>query len=198
VLVAAVVLTGLVILASWGQMAWYSLRIASWYPLQKPVSDAVSRRWPKAAVLLPLRGADPLLIECLRGICRQDYANFELRLVLDDVNDEAWNAVRQAIAEFPQVAVHTEVLTERLETCSLKSSALLQAVRGLPTDVEIVAVIDADVIAPVWWLRELVQPFDDPQVCMSGGLRWFLPEESNCGSTIRRIWAPPRLLRCIH
>lgn len=187
-LVAAVVITGLVILASWGQMAWYSLRIASWYPLQEPLADAASRRWPRAAVLLPLRGADPLLIECLRGICRQDYPNLELRLVLDDVNDEAWNAVRQAIAEFPAVTVRTEVLTERLETCSLKSSALLQAVRGLPADVEIVAVIDADVIAPVWWLRELVRPFDDPQVGMSGGLRWFLPERSNCGSTIRRIW----------
>ena len=80
------------------------------------------------------------------------------------------------------------MLTQRLETCSLKSSALLQAVRGLPADIEVVAVVDADVVAPVWWLRELVRPFADPQVVMSGGLRWFLPEQTNCGSGIRRIW----------
>ncbi|MEY3173254.1 MAG: hypothetical protein RLZZ436_1168 [Planctomycetota bacterium] len=188
VLAAAIVLTGLVILASWGQMAWYSLRIASWYPLREPAQDVSARRWPKAAVLLPLRGADPQLIECLRGLCRQDYPDFQLRLVLDSADDEAWGAVRQAAAEFPQVSMHTEVLTERLETCSLKSSALLQAVRGLPPDVQIAAVVDADVIVPVWWLRELVRPFDDPQVVMSGGLRWFLPERTNCGSVIRRIW----------
>ncbi len=187
-LVAAVVLTGLLILASWGQMAWYSLKISVWFPLREPAMDAASRRWPKAAVLLPLRGSDPLLIECLRGLCRLDYPDFQLRLVLDSAEDTAWDAVRQAALEFPHVHIHTEVLTERLETCSLKSSALLQAVRGLPPDVEVTAVVDADVIVPAWWLRELVRPFDDPQVVMSGGLRWFLPERTNCGSVIRRIW----------
>ena len=187
-LVAAVIVTGLMILASWGRMAWYSLRIAAWYPLRAPVDDAALRSWPKAAILLPLRGADPLLIECLRGLCRQDYPHVQLRVVLDSNEDTAWEAVRQAAKEFPNVSLHTEVLTQRLETCSLKSSALLQAVRGLPADIEVVAVVDADVVAPVWWLRELVRPFADPQVVMSGGLRWFLPEQTNCGSVIRRIW----------
>jgi cellulose synthase/poly-beta-1,6-N-acetylglucosamine synthase-like glycosyltransferase len=189
VLTAAIVMTGLLILVSWGRMAWWSLRIASWYPLAPVPDDVAARNWPRAAVLLPLRGSDPLLIDCLRGLCRQDYPDFEVVIVVDHPNDDAWEPVRQAIAEFPQVRIRTMLLTERLETCSLKSSALIQAVRSLGTDVEFAAVVDADVVAQPWWLRELVRPMlDDSSVGAVGGLRWYIPERTNCGSVIRRIW----------
>jgi cellulose synthase/poly-beta-1,6-N-acetylglucosamine synthase-like glycosyltransferase len=189
VLTAAIVMTVALILVSWGRMAWWSLRIASWYPLAPVPDDVAARNWPRAAVLLPLRGSDPLLIDCLRGLCRQDYPDFEIVIVVDHPNDDAWGPVRQAIAEFPRVRIHTLLLTERLETCSLKSSALIQAVRSLGSEVQVAAVVDADVVAQPWWLRELVRPLlDDPSVGAVGGLRWYLPERANCGSVIRRIW----------
>jgi glycosyltransferase involved in cell wall biosynthesis len=189
VLIAAIVVTILILLLSWGRMAWWSLKIAVWYPLPQPAADAALRKWPKAVVLLPLRGSDPMLLDCLRGLCRQDYPNFEIGLILDSQDDEAWGPVREAISEFPRVRIHPQVLTERLETCSLKSSALLQAVRSLPPDVEVVAVIDADVMAKPWWLRELVRPLlDDVQLGAVCGLRWFLPHQKNCGSVIRQVW----------
>ena len=189
VLIAAIVVTGLILLLSWGRMAWWSLKIAAWYPLPQPVADVASRNWPRAIVLLPLRGSDPLLLECLRGLCRQDYPNFEIGLILDGPEDEAWGPVHAVISEFPQVRIHPQLLTERLETCSLKSSALLQAIRALAPDIEVAAVIDADVMAKPWWLRELVRPLlDDPRIGVVCGLRWFLPDHRNCGSVIRQIW----------
>lgn len=186
---AAIVVTVLILLLSWGRTAWWSLKIAACYPLPRPVEDKTVRNWPKAIVLLPLRGSDPLLQDCLRGLCQQDYPNFEIGLIVDSPDDDAWEIIRPITSEFPHARIHTQVLTERLETCSLKSSALLQAVQSLATDIEVVAVIDADVMAGPWWLRELVRPLlDDPQIGAVCGLRWFLPQRKNCGSVIRQIW----------
>ena len=179
----------LLVLISWGRTAWWSLRIASYYPLKRqpqPVDSAT--RYPHVAVLLPLRGADPLLDDCLQGLCLQDYPSFEIRVILDSDEDSAWGSVRQAMSRFPKVAWHPIVLTNRLETCSLKCSALLQGIRSLDERTEIVAVIDADVAAPAWWIRELARPFSDPTVGAVSGMRWFLPTRNNCGSIVRRTW----------
>ena len=182
--------TILLVLASWGRTAWWSLRIARHYPLKKMAAetDVPAPDLPHVAVLLPLRGADPLLIDCLRGLCQQNYPSFEIRIIVDSPQDTSWNAVNQVMAQFPEVAIVPVVLSERLETCSLKSSALLQGLRSLDDRPQIIAVIDADVVAPVWWIRELVRPFADPSVGAVSGLRWFLPAANNCGSIVRRTW----------
>jgi hypothetical protein len=145
-------------------------------------------RWPKAAILLPLRGADPHLADGLRRLMRQDYGNYELRVVLDSATDPAREVVERVVAETGAKNVRVSVIAEKRMTCSPQCSALLQGVESLDPDVEVVSIIDGDVLTHPSWLRELVNPLLDPKVGAAHGNRWFLPQEAGWGSMVRYLW----------
>jgi hypothetical protein len=182
------IITLLIVLCSWGRQAICALRLALHYPLKPPRDGSPLEGWPPVTVLVPLRGADPMLGDCLRGLCRQDYPDFRVHLIVDSADDPAWTTIREVLAEFPQVRVQTSVLTNRLETCSLKVSALLHGVAHLDPECRVVAHIDADVIPPPHWLRELVRPFEDPKIAAVTGLRWYHTHSCAWGSLVRHLW----------
>src|SRR5947209_19176929 len=77
-------------------------------------STAQSERpLPRAAILLPLRGADPSLRGCLAGLLRQDYPHYSLHIIIDSHQDPAWEVVQGILAQGPGNA--TEVRVEVLE-----------------------------------------------------------------------------------
>src|SRR5262245_52051845 len=88
-------------------------------------------RCPAAAIVLCLRGADPSLTDCLLAIGRQDYPNYDVRLVVDSQSDPAWQIAKTIASELPRQIFYLEPLEERRTTCSLKCSALLQAIGRL-------------------------------------------------------------------
>jgi hypothetical protein len=144
---------------------------------------------PRAAVILSLRGADPSLLHCLRGLLRQDYPCYSVRIVVDSDEDPAWDMIRSVLAEGqPHDDVLVSVLTDRRETCSLKVSAQLQALAELEEDVEVVAFIDADSVPAADWLRALVLPLADPRVGASTGIRWFAPPDHGWGNLVRHAY----------
>jgi cellulose synthase/poly-beta-1,6-N-acetylglucosamine synthase-like glycosyltransferase len=143
----------------------------------------------KTAVLLCLRGADPFLPDCLRALLQQDYANYEVHIVVDSLEDPAWEIVQQTLRELNSpVATKVTALQQPRSSCSLKCSSLLQAVNDLPADVEVVAFIDADTIAHPLWLQELVNPFADPQMGLTTGSRWYIPVGDRLGTIVRYLW----------
>jgi hypothetical protein len=86
------------------------------------------------------------------------------------------------------VNVRVVVLEKRRDTCSLKVSAQLQAIADLDEAIEVVALIDADSIPAPDWLREIVQPFADPKVGATTGIRWFAPPDRHWGSLVRYMY----------
>lgn len=160
--------------------------------LRKPPSAYL----PKTLVVLPLRGADSSLADCIRGIARQDYPNYRLRIVVDSAKDPAHAAVERVLAELaadPTVAERVEIqlLREPRSTCSLKCSAVYQATEDLDDDVEVVATIDADIAPHSTWLRELVAPLADEKVGAAMGNRWYAPAEGRLGSLVCYLWNAP-------
>ena len=143
---------------------------------------------PKAAVILCLRGADPSLAECLRGALRQDYPDCELRVVVDSPDDPAWKVLNKIAGEPDSGKMRIRVLTDRRDTCSLKCSALVQAINDLDSTFEVVAFMDADIIPHKTWLRELVHPLSDPRVGAATGNRWYAPRHTSWGSLTRYCW----------
>lgn len=188
ILIALAVLAVVVTALSWGRQTLWSLRLALNFPPRRPPADPPDDAWPAVTVCVPLRGSDPVLGEMLRGLCRQEYPRYEIRIVVDSPADPAWAMIREVIAEFPHVKITASVLTERLETCSLKVSALLQEFKDLDWQTGVVALIDADVVPPPHWLRELVRPFDDPKVAATTGLRWYHTDSRAWGSLVRGLW----------
>jgi len=146
---------------------------------------------PKTLVVLPLRGADPSLPDCLRGIATQDYPNYRLRIVLDHRKDPAAAVVERVLADLAAEDVEVIVLSERHETCSLKCSAIHQATEDLDDDVEVVATIDADITPHRTWLRELVAPLENEKVGAAMGNRWYAATEGKLGSLVCYLWNAP-------
>lgn len=143
-------------------------------------------KFPQTAIVLCLRGADPSLTGCLRGIAAQDYPNFKLHVVVDDLNDPALATVKQFFHDSPGPEIY--VIGQRFDTCSLKCSAILEAISAVPDPVEIIALIDADTTPDADWLSDLVAPFADPTVGATTGIRWFTPTTPGLGSYVRAIW----------
>ncbi|MBX7103305.1 MAG: glycosyltransferase [Gemmataceae bacterium] len=143
---------------------------------------------PRAAVVLSVRGADPSLAGCLEGLLRQDYPDYRVVVIVDSRDDPAWAVVQHAVAESRHPDVTIQPLTARRRSCSLKLSALVQAIGELDESFRIIALIDADGHAGPGWLRELASPLRDPAVGASTGVRWFIPGDNSAGTLVRYLW----------
>ena len=141
---------------------------------------------PKVAVALCLRGADPFLSKCLQALLNQNSLKYELHVVVDSKEDAAWAIATETLLQ-TDIPVHISPLRIRRETCSLKCSALIQAVTELEPDCEIIALVDADTIPHPNWLRELVNPLKNREVGLTTGNRWYIPG-TQWGTMCRYLW----------
>jgi cellulose synthase/poly-beta-1,6-N-acetylglucosamine synthase-like glycosyltransferase len=119
---------------------------------------------------------------------RQDYRNYELRVILDSATDPARDVVDQVVGETGATNVRVSVISRKRMTCSPQCSALLEGVESLDPEVEAVSIVDGDVLTHPSWLRELVAPLSDPKVGAAHGNRWFLPQDAGWGSMVRYLW----------
>jgi len=167
--------------------AW---RLALWYRRHSRVGPAAGTYRPSACVILSLRGADPSLRECLIGILNQDYPAYQVSIIVDNARDPAWVEVQKILADgYPShVQVRVDVLRAPRETCSLKMSAILQAVEEMPDNIEIIATIDADVRPAPNWLGSLILPLEDGRIGVASGFRWFAPTDASWGTLVRYLW----------
>jgi cellulose synthase/poly-beta-1,6-N-acetylglucosamine synthase-like glycosyltransferase len=170
------------ILATWAYLA--VLRSAKSNP-----SVETDLYQPKAAILLSLRGPDPFLGDCVTALLNQAYPEYELQIIVDSATDPAWEIVQRAIAQSSStVPVSVRPLEQRRSTCSLKCSALIEAVEALDASVEVIAFVDADTLAHPQWLQQLVAPLGDDNVGITTGNRWYTPVGDQLGTLNRYAW----------
>jgi cellulose synthase/poly-beta-1,6-N-acetylglucosamine synthase-like glycosyltransferase len=182
----AMIALGLAVVFLGMQVVW-AWRLAVCYPPKQALANP-GAQLPRVAVVLSVRGADPSLVECLRCLLRQDYPHYEVHIIVDSDSDPAWDLLRPLLDDEAPVDVQVRVLETKHETCSLKVSALAQAIQQLGPSVEVVALIDADVIPYAGWLRDLVGPFSDKKIGATTGVRWYMPDTGGWGSQVRCVW----------
>ncbi|WP_404790309.1 glycosyltransferase [Altericista sp. CCNU0014] len=142
---------------------------------------------PPITVVLCVRGADPFLPACLEGLLNQDYPDYRLRITIDSPDDPAWAVVERTVKGHP-AAVQVSSLKDRLLTCCLKCSSLVQALSDLDPDCQVVAILDADVVPHRTYLRELVAPLADSRIGVASGNRWYVPVWNQWGSLVRYVF----------
>ncbi len=187
--IAVIVLLVVLAIGAMIPVYWVWAMIIDYYRNTKP-TPPVQEPTPSAAIILCLRGADPSLTPCLQGLLAQDYPRYQIRIVVDHVNDTAWAKVHEILAQSKpgHVPVDVSVLEKHCPTCSLKVCSQLQAVSKLGPDVDVVVLIDADSIPGPDWLRAMIAPFSDPKIGVSTGLRWFAPVDAGWGSLVRYVF----------
>ena len=143
---------------------------------------------PSAAVILCVRGADPTLKACLRGLLQQDYPDLEIHIVLDSDCDPGAEFVRDALTDVDGTVARVHILKSPDSRRGLKVSAILQALKTLDARIRVIAFLDADADPHQNWLRDLVQPLSATSIGATSGVRWFNPDVRNPGSLVRAKW----------
>lgn len=151
------------------------------------VSSCPDDQLPKAAVLLCVRGADPVLDNCIQALLAQNYPQFDLKIIVDSPEDPAWQQINNLIQSLGTDRVHISPLIDRHQTCSLKGSSLVQAINELDDTYGAVALVDSDVVVYPDWLRDLVDPLSEDHVGVTTGNRWC-PQTNRWGSLVRYHW----------
>jgi cellulose synthase/poly-beta-1,6-N-acetylglucosamine synthase-like glycosyltransferase len=142
---------------------------------------------PTAAVVLCLKGVDESLEDCLAGLISQNYPDFQLRIIIHSPTDPASEAVNDffSILKFKPTIEYLQPFDNQ---CSLKCAAIVQAVQSLPSEIKVVAFVDADTVVDEHWLANLVSPLSDLKVGATTGNRWYDPNKPNLGSLVRQVW----------
>ena len=143
---------------------------------------------PPARVILCLRGADPFLDRCLRGLASQDYPNYKVLIVVDSPQDKAMPQVENLLKEYGEARVEVLIRDRLLPYCSRRASSLFCGLSRVPSEVEVIAMCDADAIPHPTWLRELVNPLQDPLTVAASGNRWYAPTILSKGGICRYNW----------
>lgn len=144
----------------------------------------------RVAVLMSVRGADPSLERAIDGVLNQDHPNYEVHVIVDHVNDEAWDRL-QAVQQnhVHRDRLKLQLMKEPPRNCGLKCHCLVQAAESLPKDIEIIALLDADVTPHASWLSSLVVRLADPTVGGVTGTQWFEPGKGDSiGAWWRSTW----------
>jgi len=138
---------------------------------------------PRIALFSPCKGIDVGLQENLRPLFGQDYGNYELVFIVESDRDPACPIIQELIAEFPDVDSRLVVAGMAVDV-GQKVHNLRVATRHLANDVEILAFVDSDARPGPSWLGDLVQQLEYPDVGITTGYRWFMPERSTLANLL--------------
>ena len=154
-------------------------------------AETSDRFLPHVNVVLCLRGLDYALLDCLNGLARQNYPNFEVTFVFDSRQDAAYDFVSTEIQKpywsESEISSRMVVLDSIRSRGSLKCQAIVAAL-DTETSADVFALVDADCAVDSAWLEDLVRPLRDPTIGASTGNRFFEPVDDEIGCHLRAIW----------
>ena len=165
---------------------------------QASTSETLAR---PAVVLMSLRGADPTLRASIEGALSQDYdGQYEVRVVVDHQSDPSLELLEELQQKHPHGSrLSYSIMNAPLKTCSLKCHSLSQAVTNLPSEVEYIAFLDADVRPHRTWLAALTETLIDESVGGVTGTQWFEPTVgAGVGTWLRSVWNGGATILTIH
>lgn len=177
------VVIGVTINAAFATLLLYRINRAKCEPLAPDQQDS-------AAIVLSVRGTDPRLEPAIAALLKQNFQEYSILVVVDNKQDPAWARLQEIKARLDfGNRMKIVPLENRLLTCSLKCSALVQAADMLPQQTRWVAFVDADVVTHQTWLADVLGPLTDGRVAVVTGGQWFEPPSplSN-GALLRSIW----------
>ncbi len=132
----------------------------------------MSVSFPKVSVVIPAYNAEKTIGPLLDSLLAMDYPEYEVIVV----NDGSKDGTKEIVQRYP-----VRLIDQRNRGASAARDAGLRAAEG-----EIVAYADSDVKVERGWLKNLVKPFEDPDVAATTGQTIFLRNEK-CTSWIRSL-----------
>jgi len=147
------------LLAALAPLAYYVLSaLAAWRFFRRERARPLPDFTPPVSLLKPVRGVDFASYENFSSFCRQDYPDYELLFVVNDLSDSAVPLIERLQAEFPQRQIRIFSGGEPLGA-NRKISNLCRIVPEARHDILVIS--DGDVRVGPRYLREVAAPFAD-------------------------------------
>jgi ceramide glucosyltransferase len=147
------------LLAALAPLAYYLLSaLAAWRFFRRERARALPDFTPSVSLLKPVRGVDFASWENFSSFCLQDYPDYELLFVVNDMADPAVPLIERLQAEFPQRNIRIFSGAAPLGA-NRKISNLCRIVPEARHDILVLS--DGDVRVGPRYLREVVAPFAD-------------------------------------
>lgn len=144
---------------------------------------------PFVTVIAPCRGIDSGLRENFYALAAQDYADFEIIFVVDDLNDPAVPVINEILQSSAERTMSAQlILAPRTRRSSQKVENIREAVLHADTRSEILVFVDSDARPAAEWLRYLVAPLGNASVGAATGYRWFISKRGSFASEMRSAW----------
>jgi ceramide glucosyltransferase len=138
---------------------------------------------PRVALIIPCKNLDENFEQNIASFYRQDYENYLLLFVVENVLDPAYETlcrIKDELGTKTNANKGISVLIAGVgEECSQKIHNLLYAYRQIPGDIEVLAFADSDICVKPTWLRHLVHRLQFEQNGATSGYRWFVPKTNN-------------------
>ncbi len=112
---------------------------------------------PRVTVVVPVFNGASTIAQCIESLLAQTYRNDLMRIIVVD-NNSADNTAA-IVLEYPVTLAH-----ERVQTSYAARNQGISL-----SETEIIAFLDADCVAGTSWLRDLVEPFGNAEIGVSGG-----------------------------
>jgi ceramide glucosyltransferase len=147
--------------------------------LEKPLSGYT----PPVTVIAPFRGIDQNIDENLDALTHQDYPNFEMIFVVDDLEDPAVPMIEQRLGPCSKL-----IVAPTAADSSQKVENLRAAIAAADARSEAFVFVDSDVRVNSDWLMRLVAPLENEKIGASTGYRWFISANPTFASELRSAW----------
>ena len=150
--------------------------------------------FPKVAVLAPHYGWDEETEQNVRQLLCQDYSgDYQIYFVTHAIDNQGADISFQYLKQVTEDASNTQVLlapnvVDNGLPRSQKVQNLITVIDNLPSDVEIIAFVDADAFVHRTWLTNLVQPLQNSQIGATVGARLYVPCSSGIATYIEAAW----------
>lgn len=138
---------------------------------------------PRAAVIVPMKGASPDAARCLAALLDQDYPAYRVIVAVESAGDPAHRLAQEVPG--PAGMPPTVTVAGHAERRGQKVHNLLAGLAALETEDEIVCFADADALWPRETLSTLVSELAvwDSPVLLSG-YRWMYPSTATVGAVL--------------
>lgn len=137
-------------------------------------------RFPRATVIVPVKGPEDGLEQNLAALASLDYPDYELIVVANLVED----IPRGVVPEHARVVL----ARGRGGGGSEKIRNLLAAVKAARPTSAIFAFADSDGRPGRLWLRSLAEVLQDDRAGAATGYRWHVPERGGLWAILRSVW----------
>ncbi|HKM78571.1 MAG TPA: glycosyltransferase family 2 protein [Candidatus Bathyarchaeia archaeon] len=168
----------------------YSLHLSRAYDHQVHAALRSSKTGyrPRVCVIMPCKGDDTSLSQNMESVLNQDYQNYHVIMVFDNINDPAYKIATNLLTKRPRTSIQLCISRQRDTRASGKVSALLTALEMDNGFSQAYAFVDSDAYLPSSsWLLELVDPLMDSSVGATTGFRWYIPDEGFC-AYVKAAW----------